>query len=152
MTIHWHMHRFDDLSPRQLYQIMQLRQSVFIVEQNCPYHDLDGKDLESLHLSAWRDNNLVAYIRILPPEIHDSGCPSIGRVCNAASVRGTGIGRELMQRGLKLVQAHWPGRDCQIGAQAYLQKFYESLGFVINGDGYLEDDIAHFPMRWSASA
>jgi ElaA protein len=85
----------------------------------------------------------------VPAEI-GSGCPSIGRVCNAKSARGTGIGRELMQRALQLVNAHYPGQDCQIGAQSYLRKFYESLQFVVNGDEYLEDGIPHFPMRWYA--
>jgi len=154
--IHWHTQKFDDFSPRQLYLLMQLRQDVFIVEQHCPFADLDNKDFACIHVSAWRDNAPVAYARIVPPEFPVAnqpveigvGCPSIGRVCNAVSVRGSGIGRELMQRALQVVAAHWPNQACQIGAQAYLQPFYEALGFVVNGEQYIEDDIPHFPMRW----
>lgn len=156
--IHWHIHQFDDLSSRQLYLLMQLRQDVFIVEQHCPFADMDNKDFVCWHLSAWRDNVPVAYARIVPPELAvanvptaiATGSPSIGRVCNASSVRGSGIGRELMQRALQHVNAHWPGSDCQIGAQSYLRRFYESLGFIVNGDEYIEDGIPHFPMRWYA--
>ncbi len=155
--ITWHTQKFDDLSPRQLYLLMQLRQEVFIVEQNCPFGDLDGKDIDCIHLSAWRDNVPVAYARIVSPDFPvanqpadiGAGCPSIGRVCNAKSARGSGIGRELMQRALQIVSAHWPDKACQIGAQSYLKSFYESLGFVINGEQYIEDDIPHFPMRWT---
>ena len=148
--IQWRLDRFDELSARRLYLLMKLRQDVFVVEQNCPYPDFDGRDFPSLHLSAWRDDRPVAYLRVIPPEVHKSGCPSLGRVCTSFEVRRTGLGRELVRRGLDLVAANWPGKDCQIGAQAYLRRFYESFGFAINGDGYDEDGIPHFPMRWVA--
>lgn len=153
--IQWHTQRFDDLSPRQLYQLLQLRCQVFIVEQNCPFLDIDDKDFDSLHVWASRDNTPIAYCRIVPPQYRVNnvpeavaiGSPSIGRVCTAQVARGTGIGVELMQQALRLIHAHWPQADCQIGAQSYLRKFYERLGFAINGDEYLEDGIPHLPMR-----
>ena len=154
----WHLHQFDALTARQLYLILQLRQDVFVVEQSCAYPDLDGKDLSAWHLSAWQDQQPLAYARLLPPELPvanqppelgAAGCSSIGRVCTALAVRKTGLGRELMLRAQADVVSRWPDRPCQIGAQSYLRKFYESLGFVVNGSEYLEDNIPHFPMRWS---
>jgi ElaA protein len=143
----WHVRHFDELSPAELYLLMQLRQDVFVVEQKCAFPDLDGKDFPSLHLSAWRDGRAVAYLRVVPPEVHHSGCPSLGRICTALDLRGTGLGRELVKRGLDLIANKWPGQDCQIGAQSYLRRFYESFGFIVNGDEYDEDGIPHFPMR-----
>jgi ElaA protein len=147
LVVQWHIQRFDELSPAELYLLMQLRQDVFVVEQNCVFADLDGNDFASLHLSAWDDRQPVAYLRIVPPTVHHSGCPSLGRICTAIRVRRTGLGQELVKRGLDLVAEHWPGQDCQIGAQSYLREFYERFGFVVNGDEYLEDGIPHFPMR-----
>ena len=147
MAVQWNLQRFDEISSGQLYLLMQLRQDVFVVEQNCAFADLDGKDQPSLHLSAWTGGNPVAYLRLVPPTIHHSGCPSLGRICTALSVRRTGLGQELVKRGLDLVAEHWPGQPCQIGAQSYLRDFYERFGFRVNGDEYLEDGIPYFPMR-----
>lgn len=146
----WHLYRFDELSPAQLYLLMQLRQDVFVVEQNCAFQDLDGKDQASLHLSAWEADQPLAYLRLLPPDVHPSGCPSLGRICTAVRARRTGLGQELVKRGLDLAMNHWPGNDCQIGAQSYLRRFYENCGFVVNGEEYEEDGIMHCPMRWIA--
>ncbi len=128
---------------------MQLRQQVFVVEQNCVFADLDDQDQPSLHLSAWIQDRPVAYLRILPPGVHHTGCPSLGRICTAVSVRRTGLGLELVKRGLDVVAERWPAQPCQIGAQSYLRDFYERFGFRVNGDEYLEDGILHFPMRRS---
>jgi ElaA protein len=146
--IEWRLRHFHELTAPELYRLMRLRQDVFVVEQKCAYPDLDGNDFPSLHLAAWDGEKPQAYLRVIPPEAHKSGCPSLGRICTSLAVRRTGLGRELVQRGMDIVNARWPGKDCQIGAQAYLQRFYESFGFAVNGDGYLEDDIPHFPMRW----
>ncbi len=113
---------------------MRLRQAVFVVEQNCPYGDLDGIDQQCLHLSGWHEQKPIAYLRIVPPTIHDSGCPSIGRICTSTAARRYGAGRELVKRGLEIVDQRYPGMPCQIGAQSYLRKFYESFGFIVNGD------------------
>lgn len=146
----WQLRSFAELGAREMYEIARLRQAVFIVEQNCPYADLDALDSRCLHLTAWHEDTAVAYLRVVPPALHASGCPSIGRVCSAKSARHFGLGRELMQRGIAIVEERYPGMDCQIGAQSYLRGFYESFGFVVNGEQYDEDGILHFPMRREA--
>ena len=147
-VVNWQFQRFEDLAPAELYALLRLRQDVFVVEQACAYADLDGADPPSFHLSAWSAESPVAYLRVIPPEVHSSGCPSLGRICTSLSARRTGLGRDLVRRGLNFVQERWPGMDCQIGAQAYLRKFYEGFQFEVNGEAYNEDGIRHFPMRW----
>ena len=145
----WHCQPFDRLDRRDLYALLQLRCAVFIVEQNCPYLDPDGKDLlDSTHHLYARDSNgaVLACLRLLAPGVSYAH-PSIGRVANAASTRGSGLGRELMRRGIAECQRLWPGQPIRIGAQAYLRRFYESLGFVVDSAEYLEDGIPHFEMQ-----
>jgi ElaA protein len=147
MSLHWHLHPFEDFTPRALHDILRLRQQVFVVEQTCAYLDVDGLDPQCLHLAAWQNDVPVACLRIVPPHAHPSGLPSLGRICTAASVRGSGLGRELVARGLQVIEERHPGMACQIGAQSRLQRFYESFGFVVNGEEYDEDGILHIPMR-----
>ncbi len=144
--INWELKTFDELTPYQLYAILQLRSEVFVVEQNCPYLDEDGKDLKSWHLMGWNEDNiLVAYTRIL--KAGDSFAEaSIGRVVSSPKVRGTGIGKILMQKSIEQLYGLFGQVPIRIGAQRYLEKFYESLGFVIAGEPYLEDDIPHIEM------
>ncbi len=150
--VRWQCAALAALTAPQLHAMWQLRQQVFVVEQMCPYPDIDGRDPDCLHLLAEDDAGLLATLRVvppnkLPPHLHERGDASIGRVCTALRARGSGIGRELVQRGLQeLARAH-PGIDCVIGAQAYLRRFYESFGFVVFDDPYLEDGIPHFHMR-----
>ena len=126
---------------------MALRQEVFVVEQNCPYLDADGKDEQAWHLMGFNENNnLIAYTRILPKGISYKKYPSIGRVVTSPSARGSGIGRVLMNESLKQMEQLFPQQDIKISAQCYLDKFYISLGFEIVGDEYLEDNIPHYPM------
>lgn len=150
----WHCQPFDRLDRRDLYRLLQLRCAVFIVEQNCPYLDPDGKDLlpTTHHLYA-RDSEgaVLACLRLLAPGVSYPH-PSIGRVANAASTRGSGLGRELMRRGIAECQRLWPGQPIRIGAQAYLRRFYERLGFVVDSAEYLEDGIPHFAMQRPADA
>lgn len=150
-AVDWEWYRFDELSVHALYALLQLRSSVFVVEQQCPYLDADGWDPYCEHLVAWQGETPLACLRLVPPEVHPSGLPSIGRVCTAPSMRRYGLGRDLMARGIEQVTARYPGMACQIGAQAYLRAFYESFGFVVNGDEYDEDGILHFPMRRPAA-
>ncbi|GAB4183520.1 MAG: GNAT family N-acetyltransferase [Wenzhouxiangellaceae bacterium] len=123
-----------------------------MVEQHCPYPELDGQDPQAHHLSAWaRDGQLWAYLRVLPPtERYPS--PSIGRVLTTAAARGLGLGRELMRRGIAACQQCYPGQDILLGAQQHLEPFYASLGFVSNGHRYVEDGIPHVDMRLMATA
>ncbi|MEK7254956.1 MAG: GNAT family N-acetyltransferase [Bacteroidota bacterium] len=138
---------FHELTAPQLYGIMVLRQEVFIVEQNCPYLDADGKDLQAWHLAGYDDDGkLVAYARLLPTGISYPNHSSIGRVVTSANVRRSGAGKALMRAAIDNMEQLLPGENIKIGAQKYLRGFYESFGFVVSGDEYLEDGIPHFPM------
>ena len=149
MELTWHCLAFDDLTLLQLYEIMQLRQRVFIVEQNCPYLDADDKDQHSHHLLGFDADGLAAYVRILPPRLAYPAHyePSIGRVITHPRVRQAGIGKVLMTQAIahthRLFGENLPIR---IGAQSYLLRFYGSFGFVSTGKEYLEDDIPHTEM------
>ena len=145
--MHWLLKSFFHLTTDELYALLRLRNEVFIVEQNCPFPDLDGKDQPSHHLLGFDEakGTLLAYTRLVPPGVA-YGYPSIGRVVTAAEARGTGVGRELMRRSiLEITRLYGPGSS-QIGAQLYLSNFYESFGFSQSGEGYLEDGIEHIPM------
>lgn len=139
--------KFEDLSLEELYEMMALRQEVFVVEQNCPYLDADGKDQLSFHVMGYDGNEkLIAYTRLVPHGISYKKYPSIGRVVTAQVVRGKGAGKKLMEISMAHCERIWPGESIKISAQTYLKKFYESLGFEQVGEGYLEDDIPHIPM------
>lgn len=146
MKITWEITRFEALSPEKLYRIMQLRAEVFIVEQNCPYQDADGKDQKSFHVMGYNsDNELIAYCRILPEHVSYPEV-SIGRVVSSPKVRGTGAGKQLMERALEEIELLFGNEPVRIGAQLYLKKFYESFGFVVTSGEYLEDNILHIEM------
>ncbi len=138
---------FDALTVYELYEVMALRQEVFVVEQNCPYLDADGKDLLAWHVMG-RDaqGRLVAYTRLLPPGVSYEGYASIGRVVSAPSVRGSGAGRVIMEQSIALCRQIFGDVPLKIGAQTYLLRFYEGLGFRSTGEEYLEDGIPHTAM------
>jgi ElaA protein len=147
MQINWILKPYNDLTLDELYQLLQLRNEVFIVEQNCPFNDLDGKDRYCHHLMGFTgpDPSLVAYTRLVPAGV-SYAYPSIGRVVTAPHVRRHRQGRELMQRSIEeLVRLYGEG-PIQIGAQLYLKSFYESFGFAQLGPAYLEDGIEHIEM------
>ncbi|MCB9337352.1 MAG: GNAT family N-acetyltransferase [Lewinellaceae bacterium] len=138
---------FHELTASQLYAIMALRQEVFIVEQNCPYLDADGKDFRGWHLMGHDDDGkLVAYARLLPKGVSYEHFPSIGRILTASVARRTGAGKALMKNALDYMEQLFPGENIKISAQTYLRSFYESFGFIVSGEEYLEDDIPHYPM------
>jgi len=141
----WIVKEFKDLSLQELYSIFQLRMQVFIVEQNCPYQDADNKDQFCHHLMGWVDGTLAAYIRIVSPGISYSE-PSIGRVVTSSRYRATGLGKSLMQKGIETTRSLYGEVPIRIGAQLYLQRFYESFGFKKQGEIYLEDGIQHVEM------
>ena len=143
--IRWQHAAFEQLTGRDIFDMLRLRQAVFIVEQNCPYPDIDDADLKGSHLLAWQDDELVACSRLLGPGITYPN-PSIGRVATAASHRGGGLGRQLMARSIELISQAYPGQPIKIGAQHYLEKFYTSLGFQTQSEVYLEDGIPHIDM------
>lgn len=143
----WTCKTFSALSLEELYAILALRAEVFVVEQECPYQDLDGKDQQALHLCAYDEANvLVAYTRILNKGISYPAYASIGRVITKATVRGTGLGYELMERSAEKLFEYYGPQSIKISAQAHLQNFYGKLGYVGVGEEYLEDDIPHRAM------
>lgn len=137
----WHDKPFATLTVDELYAITALRERVFVVEQNCPYLDADGLDPKCRHLWAEEAGALRAYCRIVPAGAKYAEV-AIGRVITAPEARGTGLGKELMRRG---IEACGPG-PIRIGAQAHLEKFYGELGFVRASDLYDEDGIPHIEM------
>jgi len=141
----WTLKPFADLSAKELYAILQLRNEVFIVEQNCPYPDCDNKDLYAWHLMGMQEDKLLAYSRLLAPGISYSES-SIGRIVSSPSVRKTGMGKKLMYESIKQIHSLFQTDTIRIGAQLYLQKFYESFGFIQAGETYLEDNIPHIQM------
>ncbi|HPG12173.1 MAG TPA: GNAT family N-acetyltransferase [Chitinophagaceae bacterium] len=145
MNIEWVIKKFELLTPDELYAILQLRNEVFVVEQNCVFQDADNKDQFSTHLMGWQDNTLIAYTRLVPPgKAYPE--PSIGRVVTAKSVRNKGAGKLLMERSISEIENVWGNVAIKIGAQLYLKKFYSDLGFIQSGDIYLEDGIEHIEM------
>ncbi|AXK54316.1 GNAT family N-acetyltransferase [Pseudomonas protegens] len=148
MTIEWVCKHHTDLGKEQLYAILQLRTEVFVVEQKCPYQEVDGRDLEgdTCHLMAWDDDRLLAYLRLLDP-ISQGGDVVIGRVVIAEQARGQGLGHALMEQALKQAQRHWPETPIYLSAQAHLQDYYGRYGFIVAGEEYLEDGIPHIGMR-----
>ncbi len=144
----WIHKKFNELNVSELYDILQLRNEVFAIEQNCVYPDMDYKDQPSVHLMGRKDNKLVAYTRIIPPGIAYPE-PSIGRVVTSSQVRRTGTGRELMRRSIELAHELYGDQPVRIGAQIYLKDFYASLGFRQTSDIYLEDGIEHVEMLLS---
>jgi ElaA protein len=146
MNIRWEIKSFQELSVVELYELMKLRLEIFVVEQNCPYQDADGKDLKSLHLMGYsNDGVLVTYCRILPAGVSYAEV-SIGRVVSSSLVRGSGTGKQLMVEALKCIQQKFGNISVRISAQSYLLKFYESFGFRSIGKEYLEDNIPHMEM------
>ena len=144
--IAWRFARFDELTARELHDAFQLRSAVFVVEQTCPFLDIDGADPACWHLLGFAGKDkLVAYSRLVPPGVKYPE-PSIGRVASARDSRRTGAGRALMAESVARAEALWPGHRLRIGAQMYLKAFYESFGFRQSSDPYDEDGILHIEM------
>ena len=141
----WRFAPFDELTPREIHDLYQARVGVFVLEQNCPFQDVDGYDLVSWHLLGRTEGPLLAYCRLLPGGTKYAE-PSIGRVLTTKEGRRTGAGRELMAEALKRAHALWPGQDIRIGAQRYLDRFYGEFGFVQCSEPYDEDGIMHIEM------
>ena len=143
-SLSWDWSHFNDHNSQQWHDILQLRASVFVVEQDCPYLDPDHKDPACWHLSVRDRGQLVGTLRVVPPGVSYSDS-SIGRVSLDLKWRGQQLGREMMEQAITFTQSRWQG-PIRISAQAYLQAFYESLGFVSVLGPYQEDDIPHYEM------
>jgi ElaA protein len=141
---------FSEIPAVKMYRILALRADVFVVEQTCAYQDLDGKDEHAIWVWAEDESGTVhATARLLPAGISYEEI-SIGRVCSSLASRRTGLGKLLMEECLKQCEHIWGKQTITISAQQYLLKFYNELGFVEEGEMYLEDDIPHLKMKRKA--
>lgn len=143
--MNWQLKKFNQLTTKELYEILRVRAEVFVVEQECVYQDLDMKDQKSWHLFLEDGGEIIAYLRILNkgvayPEI------AIGRVLTKDTQRKKGLAREMMRKAIKFIETDLKENAIRISAQVYLMKFYESLGFKAVSEIYLEDGIEHIEM------
>lgn len=141
----WKLKKFDELTNNELYNILKERTLVFVVEQNCPYLEVDGKDPFSYHLYKEDNGLIIAYLRILPAGVSYQES-SIGRVFIKKEYRGQGIAQELVKKGIDFIQNELEETTIKIQAQDYLRKFYSSFGFQAISETYLEDNIPHIDM------
>lgn len=141
----WILKKFDELTNIELYKLLKERTLVFVVEQNCPYLEVDGKDPFSYHLFKEDNGEIIAYLRIVPAGVSYQEI-SIGRVFVKKEYRGQGIAEELLTKGLDFIQNELKETNVKIQAQDYLRKFYSSFGFQTISETYLEDNIPHVDM------
>lgn len=144
--MNWTTYHFDEFSAKKLYEILKLRVDVFIVEQNCPYPELDGLDQESIHMDYTENGRVLAYARLVPAGVKYD-LPSIGRVIVHPDARSRGLAKELLTRSIDYIFSEWEPEEIQLQGQVYLQKFYESFGFVPISEAYDEDGIPHVDMK-----
>ncbi len=137
--------KFEKLDTFELYEVLKLRSQVFVVEQNCVYQDVDGKDLKALHILGKKENKIVAYARCFKPGDYFENA-SIGRVVVDIFERKSGLGHLLMKASIEAVETHFKTQHIKISAQEYLISFYQTHGFEVVGEGYLEDGIPHVGM------
>lgn len=135
--------RFEELSTRELYEILRCRAEIFVVEQNCVYQDIDEADLHSYHLFIEENGKIKSYLRVIDPGVKFA-CASIGRVLTMPEYRGKGLARMLMLQAIKLAKSLSP--TIEIEAQSYLLDFYKSLGFTVSSDVFLLDGIPHISL------
>jgi len=138
---------FSALTATELYSILQLRSEVFVVEQDCVYQDIDGKDEKALHIIGYKKNKIVAYTRVFAPGDYFM-LASIGRVVVSKPERNHNYGYDIMTASIEALRIHFRTSNIQISAQCYLEKFYNSLGFNATGKDYLEDGIPHMTMLY----
>ncbi|MCW5514688.1 GNAT family N-acetyltransferase [Muriicola sp. Z0-33] len=137
---------FEEITTKELYNILQLRAAVFVVEQNCAYQDLDGKDEKALHIIGSKNGDIVAYTRIFAPgDYTDKAC--IGRVVVKKDQRAFGYGKDIMIASIDAIRNSFKTSEICLSAQSYLTKFYKELGFSQVGEEYLEDGIPHIMME-----
>ena len=141
----WQIKQFNELSTRELYQILQLRNDVFVVEQNCIYQDADGKDYDAYHLFLKKDSQIIAYARMFKSGAYFDKA-SIGRVVVHPDYRKQNLGQKLMQKAQQFMTETLKETTIEISAQTYLLKFYNDLGFKEKGEVYLEDGLPHIRM------
>ena len=136
---------FNQLSLDELYYLLQLRSEVFVVEQDCLYQDVDGKDQKALHVIGKKDNTIIAYTRIFKPGSYFKEA-SIGRVVVSNNSRHLKYGHQIMLASINAIESSYNTKEIKLSAQKYLEKFYNNLGFITTGESYLEDGIPHIAM------
>lgn len=146
MKLEFKIKRFNELNTVEVYEILQLRAEVFVVEQNCVYQDIDGKDDKAIHVIGYYNGKLAAYARLFQAGDYFE-LASIGRVVVSPKFRNLKLGHELMQEAIRQVQLQFNTTSIEISAQQYLEKFYQSHGFITISEMYLEDDIPHVRMK-----
>jgi len=144
-NLHWKVISFNEFTVDELYDLLQFRSQVFVVEQDCVYLDQDGKDKKALHVMGFKGNKICAYARLFNKGDYFDAC-SIGRVIVAEDERLYSYGHSLMEESINAIKEHYGEDRIKISAQKYLKKFYEKHGFVQTGDEYLEDGIPHIGM------
>ena len=145
--MNWQVKHFNELTPTQLYDLIKLRLEVFIGEQGCSYEDLDDKDKKAHHVFLYNQNDIIACCRILEAGVAYEEM-SIGRVCVHENYRNQGIAKEMMQIAMGFIKENNKEGSVKISAQSYIIPFYESLGFKVISDAYLEEGIEHRKMQW----
>lgn len=150
----WQWSRFAALPGPDVYEMLALRQRVFVVEQDCAYQDADGRDAAAWHLLGWSseapERRLIAYARVFEPGARYAEV-SIGRIVSAPEVRGMGVGRMIVEEAMRFCREQWPGKPIRIAAQRRLEEFYSGFGFLADGKPYLEDGIEHIDMLGRAT-
>lgn len=139
--------KFNELGLEELYEIFRLRSEVFVVEQECIYNDVDGKDLDSVHVMIKDKGRIEAYLRVIKQGVSYEDC-SIGRVLVAKEARGKGLAKRIVKEGIDYITREWNKKRITIGAQEYLKEFYGSFGFKTVSDVYMEDGIPHVDMSY----
>ncbi len=145
-SVGWVLSAFDELELTQLYSLLALRESIFIVEQNVPYFDIDGKDHHCMHLMGYLGKDMACYMRIVPLDLFEHGFYSLGRVTVKSDLRSAGIGRKMVQLGIDYLDGIRGSKPIKISSQLYLKNFYSSFGFIAQGNPYIEDQIPHIAM------
>ncbi|CAL63484.1 Putative acetyltransferase [Herminiimonas arsenicoxydans] len=148
-TLNWQWLALHELDSAALYAVLEARQQVFVLEQQCLYADIDGEDQRAYHLLGWNNDGgprqLLAYLRCFAPGVTYPETV-LGRVLTVQSARGKGLGRQLMAEGIRRAEQHFPGSVMRISAQWHLERFYGEFGFAKASDSYLEDGIPHIKM------
>ena len=140
-----HIKPFKELTLHELYSFLKLRVDIFVVEQNCPYPELDGADEKAVHIYIKEDDAVIAYLRIIPSK---TGTARIGRVVTKIEHRGKGLSSQLMKRAMEYIREHYPEDTMILSAQEHLQDYYGSFGFKPVSEVYLEDGIPHVDMEY----
>jgi len=144
--LHWRWYGLDDMKPALLYDLLALREAIFVVEQSCIYHELDGLDKTARHLLLTQKEEVVACLRVLPPAVN-GGNVRIGRVAVCLRWRKRGLARTMLENAIEKIRQRHPSSGIYLDAQTYLQPFYSSIGFQVCGEEFLDEGIAHIPMK-----